>query len=88
VHLHYPDDLRKARVQGQVLARFVVDTTGRAEPGSFMVVRSSDPRFTFAVRQVITAMLYEPAQLGGHKVRQMVQQPFTFMLSPVDLTPP
>src|SRR5687768_15133306 len=42
----YPDMLRQAGVEGEVLAQFVVDTTGRAEAGSLKILkqRSEDTR--------------------------------------------
>ena len=38
--------LRSANVEGEVLAQFVVDTTGRAEMGTFKVLKSSHDLFT------------------------------------------
>jgi hypothetical protein len=32
---HYPDMLRSANVEGEVLAKFIVDSTGRVEPNTF-----------------------------------------------------
>src|SRR5690349_1430414 len=42
----YPDMLRSANVEGEVLAQFVVDTTGRAEMNTFEVLKSSHDLFT------------------------------------------
>jgi periplasmic protein TonB len=77
----YPDILRQAGIEGEVLATFVVDTTGRAEPASFKVLRSSNEQFTNAVRQALPRMRFIPAEVGGKKVKQLVQQPFTFTIS-------
>jgi protein TonB len=74
----YPDSLRTARVEGQVLAQFVVDTTGRVELGTFKVLKSSHSLFTQAVRDALTTMQFTPAEVGGAKVRQLVQRPFVF----------
>jgi periplasmic protein TonB len=76
----YPDVLRNAEVQGEVLAQFVVDASGRAEPGTFRVLRSSHDLFTAAVRQCLPEMRFLPAEVGGRKVKQLVQQPFSFMI--------
>src|SRR3954465_12212889 len=78
---NYPDMLRSANVEGEVLAQFVVDTTGRAEMGTFKVLKSSHDGFTQAVRNVLPNMRFYPAEIGGRKVKQMVQQPFTFALT-------
>jgi TonB family protein len=78
----YPAALKQANVQGEVLVQFVVDTTGRADMRTFKVLRSSDNGFTQAVRDVLPRMQFNPAELHGVKVRQMVHQPFTFALMP------
>ncbi len=77
----YPAILRSAAVEGQVVAQFVVDTTGRVEPGSFTVVKSTHDLFVQSVRAALPSMRFEPAQVGGRKVRQQMQQPFVFQLS-------
>jgi len=77
----YPDMLRSANVEGEVLAQFVVDTTGRAEMSSFKVIKSSHDLFTNSVRQVLPQMRFHAAEVGGRKVRQLVQMPFQFSLS-------
>jgi len=77
----YPDMLKSANVEGEVLAQFVVDTTGRAEMSTFKVLKSSHELFTQSVRNVLPQMRFYPAEIGGRKVKQMVQQPFTFALT-------
>ena len=79
-NLRYPDMLRSANVEGEVLAQFVVDTTGKYENGSFKVLKSSHDLFTAAVRNALPTMRFYPAEVGGRKVKQLVQQPFTFSL--------
>ena len=76
----YPDALRKAGVEGEVLASFVVGETGQVEPGSLEVLKSSDDLFTQAVARALPQMRFNPARVGGKAVRQIVQQPFTFSL--------
>jgi periplasmic protein TonB len=76
----YPDMLRSANVEGEVLAQFVVDTSGRAEMSQFKVIKSSHDLFTTAVKNVLPQMKFYPAEVGGRKVRQLVQMPFVFGL--------
>lgn len=76
----YPDALRAAGVRGSVLAEFVVDTTGRMEPGSFRALRSDDPLFAAATRSALLRTRFRPAEWGGRRVRQLVQQSFSFVL--------
>jgi protein TonB len=77
----YPDMLRSANVEGEVLAQFVVDTRGRVDMITFRVLRSSHELFTSAVRQHLSVSRYYPAEIGGQKVKQLVQQTFNFALT-------
>lgn len=81
IDLNYPDMLRSAAVEGEVLAQFEVDTTGRVDMKTFKVLKSSHDLFTNAVKQALQRARYYPAEIGGRKVRQLVQQPFTFSLA-------
>lgn len=81
VNLRYPDMLRSANVEGEVLAQFVVDTTGRVERATIKILKSSHDLFTNAVRQALNSARYYPAEIGGRKVKQLVQQPFNFTLT-------
>ncbi len=80
-NLRYPDSLRTASVEGEVLVQFVVDANGAYEPGSLKVLKSSHDLFTKAVAAALPGMRFYPAQVGGKAVRQVIQQPFTFALS-------
>jgi hypothetical protein len=77
----YPDELRAADVEGEVLAQFVVDTTGKADMQTFKVLRSPDPQFTASVRLAVPYLDFYPAQLAGRRVRQVVLLPFLFCLN-------
>ncbi|MBK8645464.1 MAG: energy transducer TonB [Gemmatimonadetes bacterium] len=77
----YPDILRQAGVEGEVLAQFVVDTTGRPEMNSYKVLKTTHELFGNAVKQALPGMRFIPAEVGGRKVRQLVQQPFSFAIS-------
>jgi TonB family protein len=76
----YPAALTRDRVEGSVSASFVVDTLGRVEPGSFVVVESSHPLFERAVRDALAGMRFSPAEAAGRRVRQLVEQRFLFTL--------
>jgi TonB family protein len=78
----YPADLRAEKVEGRVVATFVVDTLGRAEVETFKVVSSNRPQFADAVRTALPGMRFTPAAVGERKVRSWVQQVFEFRLSP------
>jgi protein TonB len=80
----YPSTLQSAGVEGDVHAQFVVDTLGRVEPGSVRVLDATHEQFAAAVRTALTRARFEPAEVRGHKVRQLVEQMFTFRLSAKD----
>ena len=76
----YPDALRSSGVEGEVQAQFVVDETGKAEPGTFKVLKATNDLFASAVRSALPNMRFYPAEVGGKKVKQLVQQSFQFKL--------
>lgn len=78
----YPPDLLAAGVEGGVVARYVVDTSGRADPASIQILRESNPAFTRAVREAIPAMRFTPGMVQGRPVRQVVEQGFEFRVAP------
>jgi protein TonB len=78
---NYPDMLRTAGVEGTVLAQFVVDTNGRADMSQFKVLKSDNELFSLAVKNHLPRMRFLPAEVGGRKVTQLVQQPFGFSLN-------
>ena len=78
----YPLDLLAKHIEGTAVVRYVVDTTGFADTVSFTVIRATDPGFVRAVREALPYMRFSPAKIGAKKVRQLVEQPFTFKISP------
>jgi periplasmic protein TonB len=76
----YPPDLLDKNVEGAVYTEYIVDTTGFADTASLVIVRSSHPEFTQAVREALPYMRYRPAKVGDRKVRQLVEQQFTFKI--------
>jgi len=77
----YPEVLRNSGVEGQVIAEFVVDEHGRAEDRSVRFVRPGNPLFEDAVRAALRRMRFIPAEVGGRKVKQLVQMPFVFTIA-------
>jgi len=76
----YPDILRQAGVEGEALVSFVVDTSGRVDLATFKVVRATHDLFASAVRNALPRMRFIPATVGDRRVRQLVQQPFSFAI--------
>jgi TonB family protein len=76
----YPDSLKSAKVEGEVVAAFIVDTLGLADLGSLKILKSTHPMFEEAVREAIFSMQFVPAEIKKIKVRQLVEEPFEFTL--------
>ena len=80
----YPLTLLKKNIMGSVAARYVVDTTGYADTTSFEVIRATHPDFVAAVRAALPYMRFSPAKNGSRRVRQLVEQEFTFRITVTD----
>jgi len=78
--LRYPPTLAQAGITGRVELEYVVDTSGRAEPGSLRALASTRPEFEAAARAVVLGSRYRPARLHGQVVRQLVHQTLSFQL--------
>ncbi|HEY2850825.1 MAG TPA: TonB family protein [Gemmatimonadaceae bacterium] len=74
----YPDILKSAGVEGEVVVSFTVDTTGRVLMSTLNILKSTHELFAAAVRSALPTMRFLPAEVGGKKVKQLVQQPFVF----------
>lgn len=77
----YPESLRSAGVEGEIIALFVVGVDGRAEADSVRFIRAENVLFENAVRAALRRLRFVPAEIGGRKVRQLVQMPFVFTLN-------
>jgi outer membrane biosynthesis protein TonB len=55
-----------------VVVSFAVDVQGRPMMSTFSVVRSPDPMLSSAVRKVIPALRFEPAQTAGPDPKRVV----------------
>jgi protein TonB len=77
----YPSALHSAGIEGSVLLSFVVDTSGHADMATVKVLKSTHPFFTTAVLDHLPRMKFIPAGIGGHAVKQLVQQSFVFTIN-------
>ena len=78
---NYPEALRTAGIEGKVIAEFIVDERGLVESDSVRFIQSDNTLFESSVRNVLKRMRFAPAEIGGKKVRQLVQMPFVFTIS-------
>jgi len=77
----YPDAMRAAGMEGQVVLQVVIDTLGRVEPGSVRVVTSPHDSLTSAARRSVLVCQFTPGRWHGHPVRTLVDIPITFSLN-------
>ncbi len=77
----YPEGLRSSGIEGEVMVQFVVNESGRVEPGTVKILQSSNAAFTAAVKAALPQMRFSAARVGGQKVQQLVQLPFEFHLN-------
>jgi TonB family protein len=78
--LRYPTALRQAGVEGRVMVRAIIDTTGRAEPSSVTIWQSPNPGFDQAARSFVLHARYRPARVHGRAVRVLVNVPIDFKI--------
>jgi len=79
--LTYPSLLREAGISGRVVLQAVIDTTGRAEPGSIKVLQSTSPAFEPPAKQWIQKASFRPARMSGRAVRVIVNQELDYTLT-------
>jgi protein TonB len=77
----YPDMLQTAGIAGEVLVQFVIDTTGHVEMGTFKLIKSDNDLFTQSVKSVLPKMRFYAAEVGGRKVKELVEEPFAFAMT-------
>jgi protein TonB len=70
----YPELLRRAGIEGSVVVRFIVDTTGRVDMRSVEVLRSTHEGFTAAVRETLERLRFRS------NTRALAVMPFQFTL--------
>ncbi len=78
-NLHYPEAARKARVEGRVFIRFIVNEQGAIEEVS--ALKSLDPDLDAeAVRLVQSMPAWVPGKVNGKAVACWYNLPITFSL--------
>jgi protein TonB len=76
----YPESLRRAGIEGDVMVKFVVDTTGMIDMRQVEILSSAHELFTNAVRESLARMRFSPSMVGERKVRALAVMPFRFRL--------
>ena len=76
----YPQLLRQAGIQGRVVLRAIIDTTGRVEPTSVRIVKSPSAGFEQPTRDWVLKALFRPARIHGRAVRVFINLPVDYSL--------
>jgi outer membrane biosynthesis protein TonB len=76
----YPSSLLSMGVEAHVLARFVVDSTGRVSEKSLVFPQNAHRLFVEAIKRALLRSRFFPAELAGHRVSQHVIQEFVFRI--------
>src|SRR2546425_7720464 len=79
--LDYPPNLRRAGLTGRVRVTAVIDTSGRAEPGSIKIIDSPHEAFSRVARRYVESAVYRPARIGGRPVRAWLEMPVGFQIT-------
>jgi TonB family protein len=85
--LTYPDLLRQTGVQGRVIVQGIIDTMGRAEPGSVQIVKTPHVLFNQQARDFMLHAVFRPARFHGKAVRVLVNVPLDFKIGERPLNP-
>lgn len=64
--------------RGRVVVAFVVDTRGRVERETAVILESTDPRLSAWACENVSLLRFQPAVLAGKPVRAQTALPFQF----------
>ncbi len=76
----YPPAMLARRIEGSVAVQYIVDTTGHADTTSFVVLQATHPDFARSVKLTLPLMRFRAAKMNETRVRQLVQQLFSFKI--------
>ncbi len=78
--LRYPEQLRRARIEGRAVVRVIVDVTGRVEPTAIKVVRSDNPAFDRPAMDMMLGARFEPGRVTGRPTRVLLDYTVEFRM--------
>ena len=79
--LRYPPRLREQGVEGQVIATYIVDTTGRVIPGTAVINLETDVAFGDAVCAFLAQVRFTPFIANGRRYSvRILENTFKFSL--------
>lgn len=78
----YPPELEFLGLEGSFEVMFVVDSTGHVDRHTIRFPERAERLLAQAVRYALERSRYFPAELGGRRVPQLVEQRFVFRMAP------
>jgi hypothetical protein len=76
----FPRDAQRGRVDGKVIAEFLVGASGTVDLNSVQFIQATAVSFAAAVLDVLPQHRYSPMAIGGCPVASLALQPFEFHL--------
>ena len=76
----YPRMMQQAKIEGQVLLQFIVETDGHVLDEHIETISSSHRAFETPAKQLISNCLFRPGLVRTQRVRVLVQMPVIFAL--------
>jgi len=76
-----PDAMRRAGIEGRVVVKALVNTQGRVEPSSILVLRTTDVEFVAPARRALSAALFRPARLFRERIAAWITITIEFNLT-------
>ncbi len=76
----YPSMAERIGLEGRVLLRFVIDTTGRVDKSSIEVLETTEEQFTRPAVDAVSRARFRPAVLSGNPVRQLAEESIRFVI--------
>jgi TonB family protein len=75
----YPKLADAIGIEGRVSLEFVIDTLGRVEPASILILQSTHEVFDSSARAAIAKAAFRPARLSSHPVRQLTRESIRYV---------
>ena len=76
----YPENARRANVEGKVRLRFVVNADGQGDGASIQVEEATALDFATTVLAAFPSVRFSPMELQGCPLASIVEMPFEFQL--------
>jgi len=77
----YPASMRRSGIEGHVVLRALVNTSGRVDSSSILVTQAAHVEFVVPARQALKAALFRPGWFGGQRLDAWITIAIDFNLT-------